>query len=155
MPDSALTKVEDALKAALEAYGDLSAYTVLTDQPVDVAIEEDQLPAILIRTVAYEFDQADEQNQTLHTATIEFEIVTKSPALVISRANHTAAGHILAAIAADRTLGGRLHDIQENDLAPADANGKDAGAASLQFIAEFFTARDDWFTIIGQSGLTF
>ena len=156
MPDAALTKVEAALKSALEAYGSLSGTTILTDQTIDVALEDDQIPAIVIRTVGYSFDPNWENaSQTLHTATIDFESVTKSPASIISQANHTALAYVLAALAADRNLGGMVQDIQEQDLAPSDANGKDAGAASLQFSVQFFTPQDDWFTIKGVNGATF
>lgn len=156
MPDPAIAKVEDALKAVLLAHAPLIGQTVLTEQSVDIAIDESQFPAIAIYTVAYSVDQADEHWQTIHTATVEFECIDGIQALgSIGRANHTTIAHIIAALAQDRSLGGMLHDIQEIDVAPASPRGKDVGSASLQVRVTFFTGRADWFTIIGQNGQTF
>lgn len=156
MPDPAIAKVEDAWAAALSAWPALAGYTILTDQSEDIALDADCDPTIAVYTVAYEVDQADEQNQSIHTAIIEFEAVNRTQTVgTISRANHTAIAHMIGAIHADRTLGGMLQDTQEVDVAPAGANGKDVGSASLQINVQFFTPRGDWFTILGHGGLTF
>lgn len=155
MAETSLSKVEDALAAALAAHAALADHTVITDQPSDVALEDDQLPALVITTVAYRQEQSDEQGQTLHAAKIDVAAVHRGPALIIGRANYESLAHVIAAIHPDRTLGGRLHDLQENDLAPVDANKADAGAVSLQFDAIWFTRRGDWFTIVGQGGALF
>ena len=156
MPDPAIAKVEGALAAQLAAWPALADYTVLTDQSEDIALPSDQDKTIGVFTVAYEVDQADEQHQTIHRATIEFEAISRTQSVgTISRANHTVIAHIVGALASDRTVGGRLLDIQEVDVAPAGANGKDVGSASLQVVATFFTPRDDWFVILGQSGQQF
>lgn len=156
MSDPAIAKVEDAIKAKLEAYGALSAQTIITEQSVDIAVDEAALPAILIYTVAYQVDQFDEQHQSIHTATIEFECIDATQAIgTISRANHTTIAHIMACLAADRTVGGILDDLQEVDVAPAQPRGKDIGSASLQVRVQFFTSRSDWFHVIGQNGQTF
>lgn len=156
MPDPAIAKVEDALAAQVAAWPALSAYIVQTDASDDAAVEFGTDKLIRIYTVAYSVDQADEQGQSIHTATIEFEAVNATQAAgTISRANQTAIAHIIAAIASDRTVGGRLQDIQEVDVASAGANGKDTDSASLQTTVQFFTPRDDWFTILGMGGVTF
>ena len=149
MSDHALTQVEDALAAILGAYGALSAQTVLVAESADIAIEEIALPALLITTTAYSFEVADESWQTIHTATIEVEAISTTPAAAtISRVNRNTLAHVLAAIAANRTLGLGIQDIQEDDIAPVEPRGKDVDAASLQFRVQFFTSRSNWFTIV-------
>lgn len=154
--DPAIAKVEDALKALLEGYGPLVGTTIITEQSSDVAVEDAAIPAILIYTVAYRIDQSDEQHQSIHEATVEFECIDATQAIgTISRANHTTVAHVLGCIAADRTLGGMVQDIQEVDVAPAQPRGKDIGSASLQASITFFTSRDDWFVIKGVNGADF
>ncbi len=156
MPDTAIAKVENALKAQLEAWPALSAYSIEADTNEAEAVEFEADKIIRIYTVAWTCDQSDEQGQTIHTATIEFEAVNSTQASgTISRANQEAIAHIVAAIASDRTVGGRLQDIQEVDVASAGADGRDADAASLQTTVQFFTPRDDWFTIVGAGGERF
>lgn len=156
MSDPAIAKVEDALKAQLQAWPGLAGYTIQADPNEAEAVECETDKLIRIYTVAYAVDQSDEQWQTIHTATIEFEAINASQATgTISRANQTALAHVLGAIASDRTVGGRLLDIQEVDVASSGANMRDADAASLQTTVTFFTPRDDWFTIVGAGGATF
>lgn len=156
MADAAIAKVEDALADRIRTWPALSIFTVMVDESEDIAVEADPEKVIRISTVAYDVDQSDEQGQTLHNATIECEVVNGTQAFgTISRANQAAIAHMVAAIASDRTLGGRVEDIQENDVAPSNAIGKDVSAASLQIRLQFYTARDDWFTIIGVGGQTF
>jgi len=156
MDDPAIAKVEDAFKALLQAWPALWGWTIVTDQSSDVALEEGSDKQVLIYTTTYSVDQSDEQHQTIHDATIEFEVVSQSPATgTISRTNHAAIANIIGALASDRTLGGRLLDVQEIDVAPASPNGRDVGNASLQCRVQFFTSRSDWFTILGQGGATF
>lgn len=148
MPDPAIAQVEDLLKDTLEAWPALSGVTIITEQSADVAIEEDNWPCVVITTAAYGAEQSDEQHQTLHTATVEFEAISGTQTIgTISRANHTIIANVIGAIAQDRTLGGVIQDIQEVDVAPSAPRGKDAGSASLQCIVQFFTSRSDWFTL--------
>lgn len=156
MADPAIAKVGDALGAQILAWPALSVFTVKVDESEDIAVEAGLDKIIRISTTAYQVDQSDEQNQTIHTATFDCEVINGTQAFgTISRANQEAVAHIVAAIASDRTLGGRVEDIQEIDVAPAGAIGKDVSAASLQIRLQFYTARDDWFTIIGVGGQTF
>ncbi len=156
MADPAIAKVEDALADQIRRWPYLTSYTVQTDESDDIAVEEGQGKVIRIYTVDYSVDQADEQWQSLHTATIEFEVIGVSRSVgTISRDCQTAIAHIIGAIASDRTVGGRLQDIQEVDVASSGATGKDADSASLQTTVQFFTPRDDWFTIVGVGGATF
>lgn len=149
MPDHALNQVEDALRSQLDAYAPLNTHTVLIAETLDVAVEALSLPALLIATVAYSFDVADENWMTLHTATIEVEAISATPATgTISRANRTTLAYVLAAVAANRTLGLGIQDIQEDDIAPVEPRGKDVDGASLRFTVQFFTSRSDWLTIV-------
>lgn len=154
MPDPvvAIAQVEDALGGQITAYAPLSGWTVRTDGSKDVAIDTEELGDVLnIYTVAYAVDNDLMQGQSRHTALIEVEAVTTAQTVgTISRAGHTALAHVVAAVAADRSLGlGRaIEDIQENDVAPSGANGKDIGSASLQFTITFYTSRSDWFTLL-------
>jgi len=156
MPDTAIAKVENSLRAQLQAWPALSAYSIEADPNEAEAVEFGSDKVIRIYTVAWKSDQSDEQGQTIHTATIEFEAVNSTQATgTISRANQEAIAHIVAALASDRSVGGRLQDIQEVDVASAGADGGDTDAASLQTTVQFFTPRDDWFTILGMGGQTF
>lgn len=153
MPDPAIAKVEDALADALRNYPGLTGKTIFTAVNADDAQEAG---SIIVYTMAYKIDQFDELGQTLHSATIEVECIEgPSSAGAVSRACQTTIAHVLAALAADRTLGGMVNDIQEVDVAPTTQSGRDHSAASLQTAVTFFTARDDWFTIIGAGGAEF
>lgn len=156
MPDTAIVKVEDALKAALEAYAPLAGQTVLVDQSIDVAVDETQMPAIVIFTTAYGVGNFEYNGQSQHNVTIEFEVISgQTVAGTISRKNQETIAHIVACLAADRTLGGRVQDIQEVDVASTEASGRDVAGASLQVSVIFFTPRDDWFTLVGHGGALF
>lgn len=71
---------------------------------------------------------------------------------VISRSAQERIAFILAAIGTDPTLGLRIEDIDERDVAPPMDNGKSVGGASLQVVCTFYTPRRDHFTIIGVGG---
>lgn len=153
MADTALAQIENALAAQIGGWPTLATFTVQVDGSDDIAVDAETDKVIRIYTVAWRMDQADEQNQTLHTATIEFEAVRIGQASgSISRACQETISNIVAAIASDRTVGGRLQDIQEVDVASAGATGMDTDSASLQTTVQFFTPRNDWFTIVGQGG---
>ena len=148
MSDHVLSQVEDRMAAILSAYPALATYNVLVAESLDVALEDMQFPALLIVTTTTSFDVADENWQTFHRAEIHVEAInTTPPTGTISRTNRNALAHVLAAIAADRTLGIGIHDIQEDDIAPCEPRGKDVDSASLKFLASWFTPRGDWFTI--------
>lgn len=156
--DTAFAKVEDAFAEVLRADPDLAGYAIVTERSVDIAAEDnDYDQQIAVSTIAIDHDISDETSQTLHRATIVFEVTAKGPAngMSLGRANMVVIAEIIAALAADRTLGGRLQDWQETDTAGVSGNGKDVSAASLHVRAEFYTSRTDWFTLLGQGGATF
>lgn len=156
MPDPAIAKVEDALKAVLEPYADLSDYTVHTGHDPSEAFETDELPVINIYTESQQFRLDGEQHQNLNDCLINFEVLEVNPvAGILSRSVLAAVSHIMKALAVDRTLGNRLQDLEERDVAPPNETGRDIAGASLQYFVQFYTPRDDPFTISGHGGLTF
>jgi hypothetical protein len=158
VPDTAFAKVEDAAAAALAPLvgtgQPLAGWTVLTQHSADEAVED--VRRIVIFTRAAQPEQAEELGSTFWQQTLEVEFV-EGPQETggISRACLEAMAAAHAAFAADRTLGGRLQDLQEIDIAGTQEAGRDVFAASLQYRAEFYTPRDDWFTILGQAGVNF
>ncbi|MXP24814.1 hypothetical protein GRI39_01975 [Altererythrobacter indicus] len=155
MADAASSKVEDRLVATLAAYADLNDYTVQLSVG-DVPIDGDRV--IVVAAVDYRFFNGPEPNsQTMHEMAIETEVITRNQDDEITpdlmRAGRTALAHVVAALAADRTLGGMLQTLEEIDQAPILK--ADAGSISLQWQAQFFTSRTDHFTILGHGGLKF
>lgn len=148
MSDHVLSQVEDRMAAVLTAYTPLAAYSVGVAESVEIAIEDTELPALVIYTTNYGFEVSDENWATLHQAEIHVEAINSTPASgTISRANRNALALVMAAIAADRSLGIGLQDIQEDDIAPVESRGKDVDSASLRFRVSWFTARGNWFAI--------
>ena len=159
MPDTALAKVEDALKALFEAYAPLDGVTFHTARSPDEAFDEEDLEAgaqVLILTDSFEFDHDESQGQTQVDALLICEVIElSSSAGIVTRNTQEVIAHMIAAIHADRTLGGRLEDLEEQDVAPSARNGVDASACSLLLKTVFYTPRGDLFTIVGPGGLTF
>lgn len=156
MPDPAITKVEDALAAQIRAWPALTGWTVLVDQDSDEALAEGTGKTMLLTTAAYSFDIADENWNSIHTAIMEVEVVSQFQAAgTINRTNREAIAQIVAAIANDRSVGGRLQTCEEVDVAPSAAIGKDVGSASLQLRVQFFTPRGNHFIIKGVAGADF
>lgn len=140
----------------LDAYVPLADYTIVTGRDSSEAFDSTELPLINIYTESQQFSPSGEQHQTLHDCRTNCEILENdlTPG-VMSKTLQTAAAHIVAAFAADRTLGGRLQDLQELDLAPPADTGRDVAGASLQYSVQFYTPRDDHFTIVGLGGEQF
>ena len=151
MPDPvpAIAQVEDILADTLSAHAPLTGWTIETDRSLDEAMGKDEDKTIFVYAIAYKTTCAYESGRTEHEATFEFECASRTPAIgTISRANHAIIAHIIGAIAPDRTLGGRIQWIEEVDVAPAEARGKDVNSVSLQMSAIFYTPHDDWFTLV-------
>lgn len=151
MPDpapTALGQIEDAIAEVLGNAATLSAWTVLTQQTGEVAIEDDQV--INVYAVNWQMEQADEQHMTAHSAEIEIEFVSAKSAFgALSRANLEGIAHAHAALAADRTLGWLAFDLQEVDIAPVQAETRDVQGTSIKYRVAWFGPRDDLFTISG------
>jgi len=154
-PD-ALAKIISAFVALATAHPALAAEPFFEDRSPEDAFDRDEMPAWAVFAEFWSFDPAPDQGQTRHTAAINFERVeTSSSVGVISRGNREAIGHLVAALHSDRTLGGRIEDVQELNLAPPMENGRSVGGASLQVAVTFYTPRGDHFTIVNDADQTF
>lgn len=158
MPDTAQAKILDAYKALVEGYAPLAGKSVITDRSPEEAIEDAELPAIVIYFEAWDFRDAPElgQSMELHTALINFDVIETSANVgFVSRRNAETIAHINAAVQTDPVLGGRIEDFRGMNVAPPMDNGKSVGGASLQAAIRFYTPLRDHFTIVGIGGETF
>jgi hypothetical protein len=154
-PD-ALAKIIDAFVALAGEHPELAQEAFYPDRSPEDAIEPEEMPCWVAFAEAWDFDPAMEQGQTRHQALINFERLETSASVgVISRANRAAIAHLVAAIHIDRTLGGRVEDTQELNVAPPMENGRSVGGASLQVAVTFYTPRGDHFTIVNDRDETF
>jgi len=152
----ALAKIMDAFGVLAESYPALANETFFIDRSPEDGITVEEMPCWVIYAEAYDFDPAMEQGQTRHQALINFERVETSESVgVIGRANRVGIAHLVAALHQDRTLGGRLEDTQELNVAPPMENGRSVGGASLQVSVAFYTPRGDHFTIVNDYEQTF
>lgn len=149
MSDAAPYQIIDALADVLRAADPLGGHTIITDQSSDVAFEAESYPLVSIGLTAWRPFNDRQQGQTMHEIEVEFEVVSgKETAGLISRNNMASLAHVLAAIAADRTLDGLIEDIQESQITPAGPEGIEAGSTVLVTTVTFYTPRDDLFTIV-------
>lgn len=149
MSDDAIGQILDAFSLMMKALPALAGEDVFTDRSPEEAIENEEIPCWVIYSEAWDFDDAPMQGQTTHTALLNFErIETSANVGLVSRANRNAIAHLIAGIAADPTLGGRLEDCRPLNVAPPMDNGKSIGGASLQIAIRFFTPLGDHFTIV-------
>ena len=146
---AAVVQVGDALAWVLGANENLSSFTIINDLSSDVATDETDGETVRLFLTAHSFENQHMMGQTRHVATYEIEVATRASIYgSLDRRSLNAIADIVAAIAADRTLGGKVEDIQEVDTASAIANGKDASGASIQFQTVFYTSRSDWSILV-------
>ncbi|MBB4859634.1 hypothetical protein HNO88_002963 [Novosphingobium chloroacetimidivorans] len=154
-PD-ALAKIIDAFVVLAQGHQQLADEPFFADRSPEDAVAPEEMPAWVVFAEAWDFEPAMEQGQTRHQALINFERLETSASVgVISRANRAAIAHLVAAIHSDRTLGGRLEDTQELNVAPPLENGRSVGGASLQVAVTFYTPRGHHFTIVNDRDQTF
>ncbi len=151
MPDAASTKIQAALRTlALSALGP-NVFIARSDAE---PLNDDELPAAAIRILNIAFDY--QEAMTLCTAEIAIDFVSGGGASqTIDQVNQERVALFVAALHADRTLGGRLIDCEEQSVTGDDRRDADIGCAPLALIARWFCPRGNLFTIIGQSGQTF
>lgn len=153
---TAQVKIEQAVAEIIEEYPALAGWMLLTDQPIDVAIEGDDIQCLVLRSFGPEFDHSFEPGaQVLNVLTIDVEAIVRETCNIKDRRAKEGLAHVQAALAADRTLGNRLQDLMEQDVAPGDGQRRDIGAVSMQWRAEYLTAPNDPFTIYGHAGMAF
>lgn len=151
MPDpvDVLSQAGSLLADRLRSYQALSSWTIIFDRSSEEAATEDDGDTITIVCSSWDFDIATENWQTLHMPDFDLAIVARegsSGALV--RDARMAIGHIVGAVAQDRTFGGLFQDCQEVDVIDPQSNGVDANGTTLRLRLEFYTSREDWFTIV-------
>jgi hypothetical protein len=152
MPDPAIRIVQNRIRNECESIG---GYNVFVDRPDAEPFDEADYPAINIRAVTVQFDAApDGQWQTMHRAKFQLDCISgREVGEAIDLINQRAVADIIAALHADRTLGGRLQDLNEIAVSGSELDGADIGSALLEIEALFFTPRGDFYTIVGQAGV--
>jgi hypothetical protein len=146
---AAVVQVGEMIARALAAWPPLSTFTVVYEQSAEVAAEESDGDLIRLWLVAHQLGIPPEQWTTLHLPIFEIEAVTRdADAGSLTRGGLNAIAEVVAALSVDRSLGGRLQDLQEVDVGSTVPNGRNVAAPSLQIRAEFYTSRADWFTIL-------
>lgn len=157
MPDpvpTAQSKIVGAFAELLEGYAPLAGISVFTDRSPEDAVQDEEMPCIVIFCQAWAFDNTDwSQGQTTHKMTLNFEFIGTSEVIgIVNQKAQEVLAYVLMAIGDDPTLGGRLEDFEEIDVAPPGDNGKSVGGSSLQGICTFYTPRRNHFVIVGQGG---
>lgn len=158
MPDPipAIRKVQIALQTLVAAA--LNHQRVFLDRGLEEPLQESEQDGIVIRVSDLQFGVSPENmgNTTLNSATIDLDLHARyNPTLSIGAANELAAAKIVAALGADRTLGGRLQNLEEDLLSPSDPSRVAVGCATLTLDVQYFTPRGDPFTIVGLGGGNF
>lgn len=154
MPEklAAVTQVSDLILTTLKEWGPLQGFTIRSDQSTEEAADASEGDKINLWLVVHDFDVATQHWQVLHTPIFEAEVITRDAnAGSLSRTAMNAIAEIVAALSVDRTLGQVLQDLQEVDTGSTVPGGRDVTGASIQFRAEFYTSREDWFTIVTQT----
>lgn len=155
MTDTAQAKIIDAMKDVLEGYAPITM-PVIVDRSPEEAIDESEVPCIVISSEAWGFRDSPSQGHVIHTMLVNFDVIDTTAAVgsINRRAQETVA-HIIAAVGTDPVLGNRIEEFDPVDVAPPMDNGKAIGGTSLQVRVTFYTPRWDHFTIAGISGETF
>lgn len=124
----------------------------LLDRTPDESIQDSERPAVGLRLGDQAFEFFD-QSTTIVKMDIALDIFedTKGSG---SQADRSAAmsARIVAAVHADRTLGGMLQDLEEAGISAGGSDLTDLRNDVLTYQATFLVPRGDLFTIIGQSG---
>lgn len=155
MPDPvpALDKVLSALKATFDAAPALSGDAAAVDRAKDAAWGKGELPArnILERQTVF---SAFDHSSTLHRAEVDIDHIapaveglTNAAALRLMEAN------TVAALWADRTLGGLVQDIQLDGSGTPEDLLIEEGARTLSIVILFLTPVGDHFTVVGADGI--
>jgi len=125
----------------------------LLDRTVDDPIRREERPAVAIRLGDQTFEFFDQSTMIvkMDMSLDLFEDFSGTG----SQADRSAvlSANIVAAVHADRTLGGMLQNLEEAGILGGGADLADIRNDVLVYQATFFVPRGDLFTIIGQSGL--
>lgn len=152
MADAPITKILTAIKALVET----PSLTFHINRTDDEPLDESERPGVIVRVPHMAFEDYSNQGQDLVRATLHFDFMSSGTAgETIDEQNQTGIAETLKLIAADRTLGGRLHRWEATAVSGSEQNGADLGTAILEMEVVFFVLRDDPLLIVGLSGLTF
>ncbi|MEA3044574.1 MAG: hypothetical protein QOH47_2412 [Sphingomonadales bacterium] len=153
MPDpvAALSKVLANLETALDG----AAGLIETDRADDNPFENAELAtgAINILQRRTQFEQHS-QNEVLHRAQIDLDMIVAVEAASTNGARlREMEADIVAALWADRTLGGLAQDIDVDSSGGGEDVLCDEGSRPLSITILFLTPLGDHRTIIGAAGL--
>jgi len=150
MSTPAVRQVQIALAAQITA---VTGRPVIVDRTDDEPLANDERPALVLHVGGQAFEAFD-QSSTIHAAQFDLDILEDSEDAGSIQLRHAVAvAAIVAAVHADRTLGGRLQSLEEKSADPSNADTADLGNCTLSFAAQYLTPRGDFNTIVGQSGL--
>lgn len=148
--EPALVKVQNALVAMMQT---LTGINILPDRTVDEPIAENERPAMVPRIVEAAFDLAPGAGEVLNTIAIDIDIYESAiTGDTITAALATMKAQFVAALHADRTLGGLMQMVEERSFTASSDSVPDLGCATLTLEAQFITPRGDDITIMGTSG---
>jgi hypothetical protein len=127
--------------------------TILVDRTADQPIRDEERPCVGVRLGDQTFEFFD-LSTTKITMDIALDIFEDVKGLGV-QADRSAAlsSSIVAAVHADRYLGGMLQDLEEVGIAAGGSDLTDLRNDVLAYQATFFCPRGNLNTIIGQSGL--
>jgi hypothetical protein len=150
----AIRKVQNALVTLIETAR--PTLNVFVDRDDDEPLQENELPGIVIRFLDDQFDYMQEYGaSTKHTVAIQIDCHSGGNVSdTIDMVNQQTISDIIAAIGANRTLGNRLHELEEQSATGSEQVAV-TGCAILSLQAIYFTPRGDFYTIIGHAGQTF
>ena len=150
MSTPAVFQIQNALNTLLDA---ALASSIFVDRATNEPVTDTEMPAIVINPGDQAYEEFD-LSTTRHIAEFGLDIYeTKSQSKSIARKQQDTIALIVAALAADPTLGGRVQTMEPQSASSPDGNATDIGAVTLTILIVYFTPRGDFNTIIGQSGL--
>jgi hypothetical protein len=153
MPTPALDKVLVALAATLNAWPALAAATFEIDRADDEALGNAELPHGNVQHDQTSFEQFT-HGETLHRAAVSIDMIVSVEASATNGAKlRVFEADIVAALWADRTLGGCVQDIVPGSSSGTENVLADEGGRTLSIEILFLTPVGDHFTLIGAAGL--
>lgn len=154
MPETAIRKVQTYLRTMIQtARPDLFGFI---DRSDDEPLAVEETPGYVIRVTDLRFSPFEQLGQTRVDFVLQIDCQSGNTAgETIDAINQRTIADIVAAVHADRTMGGRLQDFEETAASGSELQGADVGCAILEYAGILFCPRGDLYTILGQGGATF
>ena len=150
MSTPAVFQIQNALVTLLDA---ALASSIIVDRASNEPVADSEIPAVVVNPGDQSYFEFD-LSTTGHNAEFGLDIYErKTLAKSISRMQQDTIALIVAALAADPTLGGMVQTMEPQNASSPDGNSADIGSVTLTIRIDYFTPRGDFNTIIGQSGL--